>query len=147
MTSGSPAHAPGLGAALPRRTGRRRERAVRENLVRRLGEALIVLGVIVLALGLWIAGDSSSIARFVFRLAEITGLLFAGWGMLLRYHRHTAGCLAGAALAAVSAALLIALMIATGFETFWLPWLILDAISMAAALGLGARRWLRASGA
>jgi len=115
----------------------RSSRVLREHVSRRIGESLIAVAGILIVLGVWLAGDGGSIARFLLRLFVLTGLLFASWGILLRWHHQLAGCLAAGALAAASLALMAVLLLATGFDTLWLPWVILDAGAMAAALARG----------
>jgi hypothetical protein len=119
----------------------RSARVLREHVSRRIGESLILVAGILIALGLWLAGDGGSIARFLLRLFMLTGLLFASWGILLRWHHRLAGCLAAGTLAAASEVLMAGLLLATGFDTLWLPWLMVDAGALAAAIVVGARRW------
>jgi hypothetical protein len=109
------------------------------KIVRRLGESLVLLGGVLVAFGLWVGGEGGSITRFVLWLCATSGLLFASWGLLLRAHRQAAGCFAAAILATASQALMVALIVSTGFEALWLPWVLLDALAMAIGFGLGLR--------
>jgi hypothetical protein len=127
--------------SLTERRDPRSSRVFREHVSRRIGESLIAVAAVLIGLGLWLAGDGGAIARFLLRLFTLTGLLFGSWGILLRWHHQVAGCLAAGALATASLALMAGLLIATGFDTLWLPWMIVDAGAMAAAFGTGARRW------
>jgi hypothetical protein len=121
----------------------RSSRVLREHVSRRIGESLIAVAAVLIGLGAWLAGDGGAIARFLLRLFTLTGLLFASWGVLLRWHHRIAGCLAAGGLATACLALMAGLLIATGFDTLWLPWMIADAAAMAAAFGIGTRRWYK----
>jgi hypothetical protein len=136
---------------IPARTRRpsrqfRSSRIVREHLSRRIGESLMAMAAILIGLGWWLGGGVESgaggaIARFLLRLFGLSGLLFASWGVLLRWHRHPAGGLGAGALAVLSQVLLLRLLLSTGFEAVWLPWLILGAAATVTGFGLGAWRW------
>jgi hypothetical protein len=107
------------------------------KILRALGTLLVTWGAFLVALACWLASDGTTIAIFLAWVCTIAGLMFASWGVLLRWSRSAAGCFTGAALSATSAGIALVLTLSGHFDALLVPFALVGLVPLAIGLGLG----------